>query len=229
MKFPNKCLQGKTVQSKAGIQETYQALEALYDEGLIKSIGVSNFQGSLYAKLWGKPTCLNSGNWQLLDESCRFSANRPLNYTWNWRSLEKGCHITDKHRRSRLCWFIPTVRMAKHLLCAVSQSACYSYICETQSKRAGDGCDERFWNTVLDLFVNKRGRRRKRKSTSVAEGSSINRLATFLGICTDFLAECENKAQNTVLARWDFISRQTWRFLLDSLLWWSILFHWYSF
>jgi D-xylose reductase len=40
-------LQGKTVQSKASIQETYQALEALYDKGLIKSIGVSNFQGSL--------------------------------------------------------------------------------------------------------------------------------------------------------------------------------------
>jgi len=39
--------QGKVVQSKATIQETYQALEALVDKGLIKSIGVSNFQGSL--------------------------------------------------------------------------------------------------------------------------------------------------------------------------------------
>jgi len=40
-------LEGKTVQSKASIQETYQALEALVDKGLTKSIGVSNFQGSL--------------------------------------------------------------------------------------------------------------------------------------------------------------------------------------
>ena len=40
-------LQGKVVQSKATIQETYQALEALADKGLIKSIGVSNFQGAL--------------------------------------------------------------------------------------------------------------------------------------------------------------------------------------
>lgn len=40
-------LQGKTVQSKASIQETYQALETLVDKGLTKSIGVSNFQGSL--------------------------------------------------------------------------------------------------------------------------------------------------------------------------------------
>lgn len=40
-------LQGKVVQSKATIQETYQALEALVDKGLIKSVGVSNFQGAL--------------------------------------------------------------------------------------------------------------------------------------------------------------------------------------
>jgi len=40
-------LQGKTVQSKASIQETYQALETLVDKGLTKSIGVCNFQGSL--------------------------------------------------------------------------------------------------------------------------------------------------------------------------------------
>jgi D-xylose reductase len=40
-------LQGKTVQSKASIKETYQALETLVDKGLTKSIGVSNFQGSL--------------------------------------------------------------------------------------------------------------------------------------------------------------------------------------
>lgn len=40
-------LQGKTVQTKASIQETYQALETLVDKGLTKSIGVSNFQGSL--------------------------------------------------------------------------------------------------------------------------------------------------------------------------------------
>jgi len=40
-------LQGKTVQSKASIQETYQALETLVDKGLAKSIGVCNFQGSL--------------------------------------------------------------------------------------------------------------------------------------------------------------------------------------
>jgi len=42
-----KNLQGKVVQSKATIQETYQALEALVDQGLIKSLGVSNFQGAL--------------------------------------------------------------------------------------------------------------------------------------------------------------------------------------
>lgn len=40
-------LEGKVVQSKATIQETYQALEVLVDQGLIKSIGVSNFQGAL--------------------------------------------------------------------------------------------------------------------------------------------------------------------------------------
>ena len=44
-------LQGKIVQSKATIQETYQALEALVDQGLIKSLGVSNFQGSLLVDL----------------------------------------------------------------------------------------------------------------------------------------------------------------------------------
>ncbi|KAK7047855.1 D-xylose reductase [Paramarasmius palmivorus] len=40
-------LEGKVVQSKATIQETYQALEKLVDLGLTRSIGVSNFQGAL--------------------------------------------------------------------------------------------------------------------------------------------------------------------------------------
>jgi len=42
-----KNLQGNIVQSNATIQETYQALENLVDKGLIKSVGVSNFQGAL--------------------------------------------------------------------------------------------------------------------------------------------------------------------------------------
>lgn len=35
----------------------------------------------------------------------------------------------------------------------------------------------------------------------MAEGSSIERLATVFRICTKFLAEWKNKSQNTVLAR----------------------------
>jgi len=44
-------LEGKVVQSKASIQETWQALEHIVDLGLAKSIGVSNFQGSLLMDL----------------------------------------------------------------------------------------------------------------------------------------------------------------------------------
>lgn len=50
-------LEGKVVQSKASIQETWEAMEKLVDLGLTKSIGVSNFQGALlmdvlrYAKI----------------------------------------------------------------------------------------------------------------------------------------------------------------------------------
>uniref|UniRef100_A0A8H7XLV7 NADP-dependent oxidoreductase domain-containing protein n=1 Tax=Psilocybe cubensis TaxID=181762 RepID=A0A8H7XLV7_PSICU len=46
-----KNLQGKVVQSKATIQETWQAMENLVDLGLAKSIGVSNFQGALLMDL----------------------------------------------------------------------------------------------------------------------------------------------------------------------------------
>jgi D-xylose reductase len=44
-------LEGKVVQSKATIQETWQAMEHLVDIGLAKSIGVSNFQGALLMDL----------------------------------------------------------------------------------------------------------------------------------------------------------------------------------
>ncbi|PPR02085.1 hypothetical protein CVT24_011219 [Panaeolus cyanescens] len=44
-------LEGKVVESKASIQETWQAMEQLVDLGLAKSIGVSNFQGSLLIDL----------------------------------------------------------------------------------------------------------------------------------------------------------------------------------
>ncbi|TFK23385.1 D-xylose reductase [Coprinopsis marcescibilis] len=44
-------LEGKVVESKASIQETYQALEHLVDIGLVKSIGISNFQGALIIDL----------------------------------------------------------------------------------------------------------------------------------------------------------------------------------
>ncbi|CAA7268849.1 unnamed protein product [Cyclocybe aegerita] len=44
-------LEGKVVESKATIQETWQALENLVDIGLVKSIGISNFQGALIIDL----------------------------------------------------------------------------------------------------------------------------------------------------------------------------------
>jgi len=44
-------LEGKVVESKASIQETYQAMEPLVDLGLVKTLGVSNFQGGLLVDL----------------------------------------------------------------------------------------------------------------------------------------------------------------------------------
>ncbi|EAU81725.1 D-xylose reductase [Coprinopsis cinerea okayama7 len=44
-------LEGKVVESKASIQETWQAMERLVDLGLAKSIGISNFQGALIIDL----------------------------------------------------------------------------------------------------------------------------------------------------------------------------------
>ncbi|KAH6892746.1 D-xylose reductase [Coprinopsis sp. MPI-PUGE-AT-0042] len=44
-------LEGKVVESKASIQETWQAMENLVDLGLVKSIGISNFQGALIIDL----------------------------------------------------------------------------------------------------------------------------------------------------------------------------------
>lgn len=43
--------EGDVQQSKASIQETWQAMEKLVDEGLARSIGVSNFQGALLMDL----------------------------------------------------------------------------------------------------------------------------------------------------------------------------------
>jgi len=42
---------GKVVQSRASIQETWEAMERLVELGLTKSIGVSNFQGALLMDL----------------------------------------------------------------------------------------------------------------------------------------------------------------------------------
>jgi D-xylose reductase len=42
-----KNLKGEIVQTKTPIQETWQAMERLVDVGLVRSIGISNFQGSL--------------------------------------------------------------------------------------------------------------------------------------------------------------------------------------
>jgi D-xylose reductase len=42
---------GKVRPSKATIQETWQAMEGLVDRGLTRSIGISNFQGSLIMDL----------------------------------------------------------------------------------------------------------------------------------------------------------------------------------
>jgi len=44
-------LEGKVVQSKASIQETWEAMERIHDLGLAKSIGISNFQGALIIDL----------------------------------------------------------------------------------------------------------------------------------------------------------------------------------
>ena len=44
-------LEGKVVESKASIQETWQAMENLVDLGLVKTIGISNFQGALIIDL----------------------------------------------------------------------------------------------------------------------------------------------------------------------------------
>jgi len=55
-------LKGKIVEIRVPIQETWHALEALVDKGLARSIGISNFQGSLvmdllrYARI--RPACL---------------------------------------------------------------------------------------------------------------------------------------------------------------------------
>jgi D-xylose reductase len=38
---------GKIELSKASLEETYHAMEELYDQGLIKSIGISNYNGAL--------------------------------------------------------------------------------------------------------------------------------------------------------------------------------------
>ena len=38
---------GKTSPAKAPLQDTYRAMEELYDEGLIKNIGISNYNGAL--------------------------------------------------------------------------------------------------------------------------------------------------------------------------------------
>ena len=46
-----KNLKGVVSQSKASIQETWEGLEKLVELGLAKSIGVSNFQGSLLIDL----------------------------------------------------------------------------------------------------------------------------------------------------------------------------------
>lgn len=53
VKYPSgwKNLKGEIAQGKTPIQETWRAMEDLVDIGLVRSIGISNFQGSLVIDL----------------------------------------------------------------------------------------------------------------------------------------------------------------------------------
>lgn len=53
VKYPSgwRNLKGQIAQSQTPIQQTWQAMEHLVDIGLVKSIGISNFQGALIIDL----------------------------------------------------------------------------------------------------------------------------------------------------------------------------------